>query len=240
MSQALMLSEKEDRMIISVDMSRMNRVIWVDRTNNTACVECGILGRDLERELGKYGMICGHEPDSVEFSSLGGWISTRASGMKKNVYGNIEDVVESVKLVTPAGTFTKVCEAPRVSTGPDLTNFILGSEGNFGLLTEATIKIRELPESKEYGSVVFPDFDTGIKFMRELARTRDWPASARLVDNMQFRFGVALKPEENSKMKEFMDKVKKYYVTKIKNFDVDKMVALTLVFEGSKARTTSQ
>lgn len=129
-------------MIVSVDMSRLNRVLWVDRTNNTACVECGILGRDLERELGKYGMICGHEPDSVEFSSLGGWISTRASGMKKNVYGNIEDVIESVKLVTPAGTFTKICEAPRVSTGPDLTNFILGSEGNFGLLTEAIIKIR--------------------------------------------------------------------------------------------------
>ena len=76
--------------------------------------------------------------------------------------------------------------------------------------------------------------------MRELARIRDWPASARLVDNMQFRFGVALKPEEHSKFKEFMDKVKKYYVTKIKNFDVDKMVALTLVFEGSNERTTSQ
>lgn len=75
-----------------------------------------------------------------------------------------------------------------------MTNFIIGSEGNFGLLTSAVIKIREAPESKVYGSIVFPDFELGIRFMRELARTRDWPASARLVDNMQFRFGVALKP----------------------------------------------
>lgn len=126
-TQALMLEERETRMIVSVDMSRMNKVLWVDRANNTAGVECGILGRDLEKELAKYGMICGHEPDSVEFSSLGGWISTRASGMKKNVYGNIENVVESMRLVTAVGTFTKTCEAPRVSTGPDLTNFVMGA-----------------------------------------------------------------------------------------------------------------
>lgn len=107
-------------------------------------------------------------------------------------------------------------------------------------MTEAVIKIRELPEVKDYGSIVFPDFETGIKFMRELGRTRDWPASARLVDNMQFRFGVALKPEEHSKTKEWLDKIKKYYVTQIKNFKVDKMCALTLVFEGSKARVQSQ
>ena len=72
-------------------------------------------------------MVCGHEPDSFEFSSLGGWISTRASGMKKNVYGNIEDIVSSIRLVTAIGTFDKSCDAPRVSTGPDLTNFLIGS-----------------------------------------------------------------------------------------------------------------
>lgn len=87
-------------------------------------------------------MVCGHEPDSFEFSSLGGWISTRASGMKKNVYGNIEDIVSSARLVTAIGTFDKLCDAPRVSTGPDLTNFLIGSEGNFGLLTSAVIKVR--------------------------------------------------------------------------------------------------
>ena len=80
-------------MIVSVDVNRMNHVKWVDRKNMCASVECGIIGKDMERELNRYGVLCGHEPDSFEFSSLGGWISTRASGMKKNRYGNIEDIV---------------------------------------------------------------------------------------------------------------------------------------------------
>ena len=93
-------------MIVSVDTSRLNHVRWVDRKNMTALVETGITGKDLEKELSRYGVVCGHEPDSVEFSSLGGWISTRASGMKKNRYGNIEDIILSVKVVTPTGTLT--------------------------------------------------------------------------------------------------------------------------------------
>lgn len=93
-------------MIVSVDTSRMNHVRWVDRKNMTALVETGITGKDLEKELSRYGVVCGHEPDSVEFSTLGGWISTRASGMKKNRYGNIEDIILSVKVVTPTGTLS--------------------------------------------------------------------------------------------------------------------------------------
>jgi len=92
-TQALMVPKEEKRMIISLDMTRMNHVKWVDRYNMCACVEAGIIGRDLEKELARYGVVCGHEPDSVEFSSLGGWISTRASGMKKNRYGNIDDIL---------------------------------------------------------------------------------------------------------------------------------------------------
>jgi alkyldihydroxyacetonephosphate synthase len=92
-TNSLLLSPKEKRMIVSVDMARMNRVRNVNLENMTATVEAGIIGVDLEKELEKYGVCCGHEPDSVEFSTLGGWISTRASGMKKNIYGNIEDIV---------------------------------------------------------------------------------------------------------------------------------------------------
>lgn len=69
----------------------------------TALVEAGIIGKDLEKELSRYGVCCGHEPDSIEFSTLGGWISTKASGMKKNKYGNIEDIILTLKVVTPTG-----------------------------------------------------------------------------------------------------------------------------------------
>ena len=108
-------------MIVSPDMSRMNKILWVDKDNMIACVQAGIRGQDLERELRMQGVITGHEPDSAEFSTLGGWISTRASGMKKNTYGNIEDIVQAVTFVTPKGTFKKADHWPRVSSGPDFS-----------------------------------------------------------------------------------------------------------------------
>ena len=102
-----MCQESEKRTIISVDCTRMNKVKWVDKINMMACIEAGIIGKDMEKELSKFGVVCGHEPDSVEFSSLGGWVSTRASGMKKNKYGNIDDIVVGIKIATPIGTFQR-------------------------------------------------------------------------------------------------------------------------------------
>lgn len=148
-------------MIISVDMSRMNTILWIDRINMKACVQAGVVGKNLETELKKYGLMMGHEPDSVEFSTLGGWISTRASGMKKNRYGNIDQIVQSIKVVTPIGTFNKEQDVPRMSSGPELNEFILGSEGNFGIITEAVVKLRNVPEKIVFDSIIFHDFDLG-------------------------------------------------------------------------------
>ena len=96
-TQALWLKKNNDehmkRMVVSLDMSRMSKILWVDKDNMIACVQAGIRGQDLERDLRIHGVVSGHEPDSSEFSTLGGWISTRASGMKKNTYGNIEEIV---------------------------------------------------------------------------------------------------------------------------------------------------
>ena len=106
-TSALSLDVNEKRMIVSLDMTRMNAIKWVDKENMMACVQAGIAGQDLERDLKQYGVCSGHEPDSMEFSTLGGWISTRASGMKKNTYGNIEDIVNNITIVTSKGTYTK-------------------------------------------------------------------------------------------------------------------------------------
>ena len=92
-THSLMIYPSEKRMVVSVDMSRMNKILWVDKQNGLACIQAGIVGQDLERDLKPYGVLSGQEPDSAEFSTLGGWISTRMSGMRKNTYGNIEDVV---------------------------------------------------------------------------------------------------------------------------------------------------
>jgi alkyldihydroxyacetonephosphate synthase len=171
-TQALMLKsmENEKRMIVSIDMGRMNKVMWIDRDNMIACVQAGIRGQDMERDLKANGVICGHEPDSMEFSTLGGWISTRASGMKKNTYGNIEDIINGITLVTPSGTYRQTDTWPRISAGPDFRHMIMGQEGNFGIITDAIIRIRPAPKANRFNALVFPSFEIGTKFMEEMAR----------------------------------------------------------------------
>ena len=91
--------DEVNRTISVLDTSQMNRMLWLDKTNLVACFEAGVVGQDLDRVLAAENLIMGHEPDSNEFSTLGGWVATRASGMKKNIYGNIEDLVVRVKMV---------------------------------------------------------------------------------------------------------------------------------------------
>jgi alkyldihydroxyacetonephosphate synthase len=233
-THALLINTEETRMVVSVDMSKMNHVRMVDRENMVALVETGIAGKDLEKELERYGVCSGHEPDSQEFSTLGGWISTRASGMKKNRYGNIEDIVITFKVVTPQGTWVRPCNSPRISTGPELNHLFMGHEGNFGIITEALIKVKDIPEVRDYGSLVFPTFDHGCAFMYEVGRVGLRPASLRLVDNAQFQFAVALKANVESTLAAVIEKMKKYYVTEIKKFDPNQLSVATVVFEGDK------
>lgn len=222
---------EEPRTIMSLDTSQMNQILWVDKDNLVACCEAGIVGQDLERELHQQGFTSGHEPDSYEFSSLGGWVATRASGMKKNVYGNIEDLLVHVRMVTPKGVLERSCQVPRMSCGPDFNHIVLGSEGTLGVITEVIIKIRPLPKCKKYGSIVFPNFEAGLMSMREVAKQRCQPASIRLIDNEQFQFGQSLRPVP-SYFGLILDGLKKIYITKIKGFDVKQMCVTTLVFEG--------
>ncbi|GAA6108085.1 alkyldihydroxyacetonephosphate synthase, peroxisomal [Tachysurus ichikawai] len=248
-SSALECPPEETRSIVSLDTSQMNRILWIDEKNLTAHVEAGIIGQDLERQLNESGYCTGHEPDSMEFSSLGGWVATRASGMKKNIYGNIEDLVVHIKMVSPRGVIEKSCQGPRMSTGPDIHHFILGSEGSdnvlvnvflisgtLGVVTEVTIKIRPVPEYQKYGSVVFPNFQQGVACLREVAKQRCSPASIRLMDNEQFQFGHALKPQVSSIFTSFLDGLKKFYITKFKGFDPHHLCVATLLFEGDREK----
>lgn len=238
-SEAVICPKDEKRTIVSLDTSQMNSILWIDQNNLTAKCQSGIIGQDLERELNKRGYTCGHEPDSYEFSSLGGWVATRASGMKKNIYGNIEDLLVHVRMVTPKGTLEKSCQVPRISCGPDFNSMILGSEGTLGVITEVTLKIRPLPKFKKYGSIVFPNFESGVHFMRQVAKERCQPASIRLMDNEQFIFGQTLKPETGY-FGLILDGLKKIYITKIKGFDVSKMCVTTLLFEGYDKKEVEQ
>ncbi len=239
-TDALRCDTREQRTIASVDMRRMNRILWIDRTNMMACIEAGAVGRNIMRELEKYGVTMGHEPDSVEFSTLGGWIATNASGMKKNRYGNIEDLVLDVGVVTASGKLERTSASPRESVGLDLRRLIFGSEGILGIITAAVVKIFPLPGVQKYGSVLFPTFEHGFAFMYDLAREATPPASVRLVDNLQFRFGLALKPKSQGMLADLKSKAERFFVTTVKGFEPGKMVACTLVFEGTSAEVEQQ
>ncbi|KAF0686823.1 Aste57867_21383 [Aphanomyces stellatus] len=237
-SNALTCSDKERRMIVSLDMRGMTQILAVDKENMTAVIEAGISGLELHNQLRNRGVTLGHEPDSWEFSTVGGWIATKASGMKKNVYGNIEDIVVNLTMVTPAGTLTRSCNVPRVAMGPDAINMALGSEGLFGVCTRVVFRIRPLPEYQLYDSILFPTLEHGVKAMYDVTRAGCIPASIRLMDNTQFQLGQALKPEATNPLTAgLMSMATKAYVTKIKGFDVNTMCAMTLLFEGSKGQT---
>ena len=238
-SCALKLPESEKRMIVCVDMKRMNKIEWIDKENLRAGVQAGITGLQLERELEKAGFTSGHEPDSLELSTVGGWIATNASGMKKNRYGNIENLVENITMITPEGILEQAEAMPRTSMGIQPQNLFFGSEGNLGIITKAAVKIHPIPEVKKYGSLIFPNFDLGTQFLYRLAHSGFVPASIRLVDNIQLRFGQALKPRMAG-FKAFLERLKKFYVMKVRGFEPNEMVAATIVMEGSQVEVEFQ
>ncbi len=239
-SGALMVPAHEERMVISVDMRDMNRILWLDPENMQACIEAGISGKQMEKALFEKGYTAGHDPDSIELSTLGGWISTCASGMKKNKYGNIEEVVIEATLVTPTGDIEVKRATPRNSTGIQPKSLLFGSEGNLGIITKAVVKLHHLPERQAYGSLVFPNFEKGVAFLKHL-RQREGvlPASIRLVNNFEFRFGQALKPAPGA-WKGLMTRFQKFYLFKILGFDPKEMVACTILMEGARSEVEHQ
>ncbi len=229
----------EARTWVALDLRRMNRVRWIDPRNRLACIEAGAVGRTLQATLAEHGFTLGHEPDSIEFSTLGGWIATAASGMKKNRYGNIEDLVVDVEAVTPSGTLGRARSAPRESVGNDPANWLIGSEGSLGVITCAVVKLFPLPEVKRYASVVFRDFGSGLGFIEALNAEGDLPASVRLVDNLQFQFSQALRPQSHG-WRARKRQLERWFVTRVKGFEPDRMTACTLVYEGSASHVRHQ
>ncbi len=238
-TDALRCPTGERRMIVSVDLRRLNRILWIDPVNRMARIQAGAVGRHIQAQLATHGFTIGHEPDSVEFSTLGGWIATHASGMKKNRYGNIEDIVLDVHVVTARGELSRPSVAPRESVGIDPRRWMFGSEGMLGIITDAVVKIFPLPEVERYDAILFPTFEKGVAFLHDLTREATPPASVRLVDNLQFQLSQTLKPKATglSAAKRSAERV---FVTRVKGFDPSQMVACTLVYEGNREQVAAE
>jgi alkyldihydroxyacetonephosphate synthase len=160
----------QTRPVISVDLSRLDAVLEVDRLSGLARVQAGVLGPALEDQLRGHGYTLGHVPDSFTHSTLGGWIATRSSGMQSDRYGDIADLTKGVRVVTPSGTLV-VRPIPAMSAGPSVREMILGSEGRLGIITEATMQVRRLPEQRTILGYLFPCFADGLAAMQEIAHS---------------------------------------------------------------------
>lgn len=234
----------DPRPVISVGMQHMHEVLWINEEDGLAHVEAGITGQALSEALLRRGYTVGHEPDSMEFSTLGGWIATKASGMKKNKYGNIEDIVKSVRVATSRGMAWQgygdkpsSTIAGRESRGLDLCSMMLGSEGCFGIITSAVLRISPVPEAKDFECVLFTDFACGLRFLRDVAGLgRNIPASVRLLDNSHFRLGQALRPVPSV----FQRMATWAYFQLSHGLEESSVVAATIAYEGTLGDVRSQ
>lgn len=182
----------ENRVILCVDLRRMNRVVSLDPHSLTATIEAGARGPEIERALGERGFTLGHFPDSFEYSTLGGWLATRSAGMQSDAYGRIEDMVVALRLVSPEGTIATRA-TPASSAGPDLNRFVVGSEGVLGVITEATMRIHRAPRVKDIRGFLFPSFEAGVHAVREVVGAGLAPAILRLSDEGETELAFQLK-----------------------------------------------
>eukprot|EP00796_Vickermania_ingenoplastis_P011585 gene11586-7981_t len=226
------------RMIVSVDMRRMNRMLHIDVASRLATFETGILGPDLDEQLFRYGFMFGHDPDSYTYSTLGGWIGARGSGAMSNQYGDIEDMVICVKVVTPTG----VIETPLTSRpcGVDLNGLFIGSEGAFGIITEATIKLEPLPEEKHYTGYLFPTFEKAFAAFEECTTKGIHPCTMRLYDEDDFAMSRAMSTAEHGLLEKLFGAGFQAYMEHFQKWNLRKLSLVIVGFEGTRQRVALQ
>jgi alkyldihydroxyacetonephosphate synthase len=183
--------------VLTVDLSHMNRLLHLDKVSELATFEAGVMGPDLEAQLRAQGFTLGHFPQSFELSTLGGWVVTRSNGQQSLGYGRIEAMFAGGHLESPAGTLV-LPPFPASAAGPDLREVVLGSEGRFGVLTEATLRIRKLPEYEEFRAVFFPGFEQGKEAVREMMQARLPLSMLRLSTAIETETTLALAGHESA------------------------------------------
>jgi alkyldihydroxyacetonephosphate synthase len=149
--------------------------------SRAARIQAGATGPRLEEQLKEHGLTLRHFPQSFEYSTLGGWIATRAGGHFATLHTHIDDFVESVRAITPRGVWESR-RLPGSGAGPSPDRMLLGSEGILGVITEAWVRVQEPPAFKESAGVLFDGFERGVQAVRELAQSRLFPSNCRLLD----------------------------------------------------------
>ncbi|MGO9886793.1 MAG: FAD-binding oxidoreductase [Solirubrobacteraceae bacterium] len=167
--------------VVTIDLKALDRVLEVDPVSLSARIQAGATGPGLEEQLGSHGLTLRHFPQSFQFSTLGGWIATRAGGHFATLYTHIDDLVESVRALTPIGAWESR-RLPGSGAGVSPDRMLIGSEGTLGVITEAWVRVRPRPTRRASASVRFAHFSAGVDAVRALSQSGLYPANCRLID----------------------------------------------------------
>ena len=228
---ALSAPATERRSVISVDMGRMNRVLEIDPKSGLARIQAGVLGPDMEEQLNAQGWTMGHFPDSFIWSTLGGWIATRSSGMQSDKYGDIADMTRGLRMVTPDGVLV-LRPLPSTASGPSVREMVLGSEGRLGIITEAWMSVHRLPKVRTIQGYFFPDYNAGLKAMEVIAASDAAPTITRVMDAHETAFSMA-NGKKSSPIEHAVTQAIQKVMT-LKGWDLDQICLALVGFEGSK------
>jgi len=167
--------------VVSLDLGALDRVLQVDEVSRAALIQAGAVGPALEAQLGERGLTLRHFPQSFEFSTLGGWIATRAAGHFATLWTHIEDLVESVRAITPAGVWESR-RLPGSGAGVSPDRMLAGSEGTLGVITQAWVRVQPRPVHKRSAGVRFASFLAGAECVRAISQSGLHPSNCRLLD----------------------------------------------------------
>ena len=227
----LVPSDRGGRMVVSLDMCRMHRVLEVDRYSLTGRIQPGVYGQHLEDQLAEHGVTLGHFPDSFLHSTLGGWVATRSAGMQSDIYGKIEDMVISLRMITPSGTII-TRTVPKSSNGIDIKHLCIGSEGILGVITEVVVQVHHKPEKEDWYGWLFPDFKSGLDAIHECHRGDCMPTVTRLNDPKKTALSFAFKHPKTG-IKDKIAKAFKWYIGNVKKIDFDQCCLMVVKYEGT-------
>ena len=167
---------------VSLDLRHFDRVMEVDVASRAARIQGGVRGPAIEAALKPHGFALRHYPQSFEFSTLGGWIATRSGGHFATLYTHIDDFVESLRSVTPAGVMESR-RLPGSGAGPSPDRMMIGSEGSLGIITEAWMRLQGRPRFRADAVFGFPDFFAAARAVRAVSQAGLYPSNLRVIDN---------------------------------------------------------
>ena len=151
--------------VVTLNLGKLDKVLEIDRASRAARIQAGVFGPALENQLRPHKLTLRHFPQSFEYSTLGGWIATRSGGHFATLYTHIDDFVESLRVVTPAGTLESR-RLPGSGAGPSPDRMFIGSEGILGVITEAWMRLQDRPTFRGGGAIRFKDFFSAARALR--------------------------------------------------------------------------